>query len=166
MERRYRLAGFAAVRRARLRDIALRRASCLALAGLLAACIPFGDPAEGEEQHAHEVPEKLPVIANLAVGGGVGGESEDAIAAVTARVMERLKATMQAEDLAAVRTFSFFPAIALTADPELIMRLLTMPEVESIERDHELRPLPWGDVPSGTDLLPPESTPSFELNLE
>ena len=55
--------------------------------------------------------------------------------------MERLKAAMPAEDLAAVRTFGSLPAMALSADGVLIARLLAMPEVASIELDRELRPL-------------------------
>ena len=88
--------------------------------------------------------DKLPIIVNLALGedsvaqGDAGG---DTLAAVTARVMERLKAAMPAEDLAGVRTFGFLPAIALSADGALIARLLAMPEVQSIELDRELQPL-------------------------
>ena len=87
---------------------------------------------------------KLPIIVNLAVGegSGAGGDAgEHGIAAVTARVMERLKAAMPAEDLAAVQTFGSLPAMALSADGALIARLLAMPEVVSIELDRELQPL-------------------------
>ena len=87
---------------------------------------------------------KLPIIVNLAVGEGSGasGDSgEGTIAAVTARVMERLKAAMPAGDLAAVQTFGSLPAMALSADGALIARLLAMPEVVSIELDRELQPL-------------------------
>ena len=87
---------------------------------------------------------KLPIIVNLAVGEGSGASGdagEDGIAAVTARVMERLKAAMPAGDLAAVQTFGSLPAMALSADGPLIARLLAMPEVVSIELDRELQPL-------------------------
>ena len=91
-----------------------------------------------------EAAAKLPIIVNLAVGegSGAGGDAgEHGIAAVTARVMERLKAAMPAEDLAAVQTFGSLPAMALSADGALIARLLAMPEVVSIELDRELQPL-------------------------
>ena len=104
------------------------------------------DVAEAADQDtdAPAAAEKLPIIVNLAVGEGSGADGDagnDTIAAVTARVMERLKAAMPAEDLAEVRTFGFLPAIALSADGALIARLLAMPEVQSIELDRELQPL-------------------------
>ena len=88
--------------------------------------------------------DKLPIIVNLAVGevsATDGDAGDEALAAVTARVMERLQAAMPAEDLAEVRTFGFLPAIALSADGALMARLLAMPEVQSIELDRELQPL-------------------------
>ncbi len=125
----------------------VRALSIVVLSGLLAACQPpagdmklatTGPPAGGVD-----APGKLAIIVNLAVDDGTGaaGSSgdDDSVAAVTARVMERLEATMPAEDFAAVRTFNLFPAIALTADGELIARILAMPEVVSIERDQELQ---------------------------
>ena len=81
--------------------------------------------------------------------------------------MERLKAEMSEEDLAAVRTFTFFPAIALFADRDLIFLLLSMPEVMSIERDHEIRTL--GDASLELELppdlmpAPSESGPTLDL---
>ena len=111
----------------------------LLLAGLLAACqVPAveGESPEAAVRAAEAAGQpatgKLPIIVNLAVGDGPGKEA-------AARVMERLEAIMPADELAAVRTFSLFPVIALDADGELIARLLEMPEVASIERDHELR---------------------------
>ena len=88
--------------------------------------------------------DKFPIIVNLALGEGSvaeGDAGDDALAAATARVMERLKAAMPAEELAEVRTFRFLPAIALSADGALMARLLAMPEVQSIELDRELQPL-------------------------
>ena len=104
------------------------------------------DVAEAAAQatDAPAAAEKLPIIVNLAVGEGSGAEGDagdDTLAAVTARVMQRLKAAMPAEDLGEVRTFGFLPAIALSADGALIARLLAMPEVQSIELDRELQPL-------------------------
>ena len=164
METGYRLeAAPGAGGRGRVRALRLlaRGASCVALAGLLAACeAPVGDmkpastsPSAGGVEapgDAHgDTPGKLAIIVNLAVddgmgtgtGAGAAGSSGDdgSVAAVTARVMERLKAAMPAEDFAAVRTFNLFPAIALSADGALIARILAMPEVVSVERDQELQ---------------------------
>ena len=122
---------------------------------------------------AKPVSEKLPIIVHLLAGGETG--SDDSIAAVTSRVMERLEAEMSEEDLAAVRTFTFFPAIALSADRDLIFLLLSMPEVMSIERDHEIRTL--GDASLELELppdlmpAPSESEPTLDsqeqdLNLQ
>ena len=94
------------------------------------------DSEEGEPVLTHES-EKLPIIVHLLIGDGA--DSGSAIDTVTARVMERLAAEMPDEDLAGVRTFTFFPAVALSADGDLILRLLSMPEVMSIERDRELQ---------------------------
>lgn len=145
METRYRLAaGPEAGCRMGLPGIGavVRAMAGLLLAGLLAACQgPAGEAespeaavraAGGAEADGQPAPGKLPIIVNLAVGDGPGTEA-------SARVMARLEAVMPADELAAVRTFSLFPIIALDADGELIARLLAMPEVASIERDHELR---------------------------
>ena len=129
----------------------VRAASFAVLAGLLAACeMPAGDvkvaatspSAEGVDASG-DAPGKLAIIVNLAVDDGMGATGsagdDDPVAAVTARVMERLEAAMPAEEFAAVRTFNLFPAIALSADGELIALILAMPEVLSIERDEELK---------------------------
>ena len=152
METRYRLeAARGAGRRTSPLGVVVRVVSCLLILGLLAACQPPADKgtaALGQGTDRLPAPEKLPIIVNLAVGDGSGeegGADGDTIAAVTARVMERLKAAMPAEELAVVRTYNFLPAIGLSADGALIARLLAMPEVASIERDRELRlddPLP------------------------
>ncbi|MCY4452548.1 MAG: hypothetical protein OXC01_11420 [Immundisolibacterales bacterium] len=142
METRYRLAaGPEAGCRMGLPGIGavVHAMACLLLAGLLAACqVPAveGESPEAAVRAAEAAGQpatgKLPIIVNLAVGDGSG-------TGAAARVMERLAAIMPAGELAAVRTFSLFPVIALDADGELIARLLEMPEVASIERDHELR---------------------------
>ena len=102
-----------------------------------------GEGAEGVEEMERQPPEalaKLPLIVTLQVGEGTEAEhGDDPVAAVTARVMKRLETMMSAEDLAAVRTFSVLPIIALSADRDLIVRLLSMPEVASVERDREFR---------------------------
>lgn len=122
-------------RRGGLPGTVLRCASWLVLSCLLVAC--GGSPADDRGATA----QKLPIIVTLAVGDGSGadGAAGDTLAVVTARVMERLKAAMPPEDLAAVRTYGFLPAIALSADGALIARLLAMPEVQSIELDRELQ---------------------------
>ena len=138
-------------RQCRAPRLMVRAASCAVLAGLLAACqAPAGDmtlasmspSAEGVDVPGG-APGRLAIIVNLAFDDGTGaaGSSgdDDSVAAVTARVMERLEAAMPAEDFAAVRAFNLFPAIALSADGELIAHILAMPEVVSIERDEELR---------------------------
>ena len=167
MERGYRLVAGAIVGR-RPRGVTRGGAAALLLAVLLAAAgaaFSSGDDEAGEPGATPES-EKLPIIVNLRAGEETG--SDDSIAAVTTRVMERLKAEMSEEDLAAVRTFSFFPAIALSADRDLIFLLLSMPEVVSIERDHELRTL--GDAALELELppdlmpaAPSESEPTLDL---
>jgi hypothetical protein len=103
--------------------------------------------ADGEGASEVEMPvaqpqDPLPVIVFLAVGGGTAGPTDpDAITAVRAAVMERLQEVLSAPDFAAVRTFGNFPAIALSASPDVIALLLAMPEVDSIGRDPELMPL-------------------------
>ena len=153
METGYRLGPVSggAGRQSRALRLLVRAASCAVLAGLLAACqVPAGDtklatmsPSAGGVDAPGEAHGKLAIIVNLAVDDGTGAASgsgdDDSVAAVTARVMERLEAAMPAEEFAAVRTFNLFPAIALSADGELIARILAMPEVVSIERDEELK---------------------------
>ena len=148
METRYRLASApcGGGRRAGALRPLVRVAWCLVMSGLLAACqapaggmrlTSMGAAAEGSDALG-----KLAIIVNLAAddGAGAAGTSGDeGIAAVTTRVMERLEAAMPPEDFAAVRTFNLFPAIALSADGELIARILAMPEVVSVERDQELQ---------------------------
>ena len=120
----------------------VRTVPIVVLAGLLAACqAPAGDmemAATGPSAEGVDASGKLAIIVNLAVDGGTGA-SGSSVAAVTARVMKRLEAAMPAEEFAAVRTFNLFPAIALSADGELLARILAMPEVVSIERDRELQ---------------------------
>ena len=148
METRYRLgsAPCGGGRRVGALRPLVRVAWCLVLSGLLAACqAPAGDlkmASMGASAEGVNSSGKLAIIVNLAADDGTGaaGTSEnDGIAAVTARVMERLEAAMPAEEFAAVRTFNLFPAIALSADGELIARILAMPEVVSVERDQELQ---------------------------
>ena len=148
METRYRLgsAPCGGGRRAGVLQPLVRVAWCLVMSGLLAACqTPAGGmklASMGAAAEGSDAPGKLAVIVNLAADDGTGAADSadgDAIAAVTARVMERLEAAMPPEDFAAVRTFNLFPAIAFTADGELIARILAMPEVVSVERDQELQ---------------------------
>ena len=115
----------------------------LVIAGLLAvACgSTYGEgAAEMEtERHDGEVAETLPIIVNLAVEQEAAA---DAIADVSTRVLDRLREAMPGEAFATVRTYANFPIISLTADGDLIMLLLTLPEVISIERDPELTAAP------------------------
>ena len=129
----------------------MRLARCLAIAGMLAGCgTTSGQNAvSGQETAGSGVPDRLPVIVHLSVGDGPGTAQpadSETIAEATARVMDRLRAAMPAEEFAGVRTFSFFPAIALSADGDLLMLLLDAPEVASIERDRELGPLGGGST--------------------
>ena len=147
MERGYRLVAGAG---RRPRGATRGGATALLLAFLLAATGAAFSSGDEEEPTATPDSDKLPVIVHLLAGGETG--SDDSIAAVTSRVMECLAAEMSEEDLAAVRTFTFFPAIALSADRDLLFLLLSMPEVISIERDHELRTL--GDASLELELSP------------
>ena len=187
MERGNRLAARSAPGRCEARSpgACLRRVPILLLAGFLSACASLAGGGEGgqepkalttgkgvetETSQTLEIPEELPIIVTLAVDEATESESGNAIAEVTARVLERLKATMPAEALAEVRTFSFFPIIALRAGPELIFRLLAMPEVVSIERDHEIRALGGEPLspksPAGESGAPIEPEESLNLKLE
>ena len=79
----------------------------------------------------------VPIIVILAA------EPEDAgIAASRAALMGRLKKMISPEQFAATRTFEMLPAIAMSAEPDLIAWLLTQAEVASIEPDRTLAPLP------------------------
>ena len=156
MERDYRLVAGAIA--GRHRRGATRSGAAAVLLALLLAAAGAAFPSDGDEEGepaATPAPAKLPVIVNLLAREETG--SDDSIAAVTTRVMERLAAEMSEEDLAAVRTFTFFPAIALSADRDLLFLLLSMPEVMSIERDQELRAL---DDASLELELPPVLTPA------
>ena len=189
MERHYRLAARATARRRReapLRCARMRAAApALMLASFLVAWSSFAADCEGgqeiqevaagngteqEASQALELPDELPIIVTLFLKGETEAESADAIAEVTARVVKRLETTMPPEDFAAVRTFSFFPVIALNAGPGLIFQLLAMPEVASIERDHELQALgdaPDAQEPSSDGMEPVSATePVLDLQLE
>ena len=116
---------------------------------------------EGTGRQVSETSGTLPLIVTLRIDEGTEAErGDDPVAAVTARVMMRLEAVMPAKDLAAVRTFSVLPIIALSADRDLIFELLAMPEVVSVERDSEFR-MP-GEEASALEL--PAVEP--ELRLE
>ena len=122
-----------------------------------------GEGVEGVERMERQdpaAPGKLPLIVTLQVGEDTEAEhGDDPVAAVTARVMKRLETMMSAEDLAAVRTFSVLPIIALRADRDLIVQLLSMPEVASVERDREFRTP--GEAESVLEL--PAAEPEFRL---
>ena len=174
MERDYRLVA-GAIAGQRPRGAIRRGAVALLLVLLLAAAGAAFSSGDAEEVEPAATPDsdKLPIIVHLLASEETG--SENSIAAVTARVMERLKAEMSEEDLAAVRTFNFFPAIALSAGRDLIFLLLSLPEVMSIERDHEIQTL--GDASLELELPPvlmpepSESEPTLDsqeqdLNLQ
>lgn len=122
------------------RFLSLPARSVLLAAGLLATIggLACGEGTAEVEEHDAEQPEPIPVIVNLAVDMDEGSLADSAvIAAVRAPVMERLQETLSAEDLAAVRTFENLPAIALSAEPQVIALLLALPQVASIEADRE-----------------------------
>ena len=146
---------------------AIRGGARPALLAVLLAAAGAVVASDGEEEAVPAVTpasDELPIIVHLLAGEE--SESDDSIAAVTSRVMERLKAEMSEEDLAAVRTFNFFPAIALSADRDLIFLLLSMPEVMSIERDHELQALGGAalelELPPDLMSAPSESEPALD----
>ena len=115
----------------------------MVIAGMLAvACgAAYGEgAAEMETERLDgQVVETLPIIVNLAVEQGT---ASDALTDVRTRVLDRLREAMPVEAFAAVRTYANFPIISLTADRDLVMLLLTLPEVISIERDPELTAAP------------------------
>ena len=156
MERGYRLAaGALAARHPRV--VTRGGTAAVLVAALLATAGAAFSSCGDEEEVLGAMPEsgKLPIIVHLLAGEAT--ESDVSIAAATSRVMERLEAVMSEEDLAAVLTFTFFPAIAFSADRDLVFLLLSMPEVMSIERDHEI--LTPGDASLELEL-PPDLTPA------
>ena len=146
MESSYRIARPPARSRIRHRSATPRGHQLLAVALLLlTATVGYGEGVT-EMEHPDAAPgNALPIIVNLAVGQTAGGSAaqtdQDAIAAVRTAVMDRLREVLSAADLAAVRTFEHFPAIALSVSPDVLALLMEMPEVASIERDRELMPL-------------------------
>jgi hypothetical protein len=112
---------------------------------MLLVVAAHGEGVGEMEMPVAEPQDPLPVIVYLAVVGATAGVAvqagPDAIKAVRTVVMERLQEVLSAPDFAAVRTFGNFPAIALSASPDVIALLLAMPEVDSIGRDPELMPL-------------------------
>ena len=168
MERGYRLVAGAIAARRHWSAVHGGTAAALLALLLAAAGAAFSSSDEKGETGAAPESDKLPVIVHLLAGEETG--SDDSIATVTTRVMERLGAEMSEEDLAAVRTFTFFPIIALSADRDLIFLLLTMPEVISIERDHEIRALDDAslELEPPPDLTPgaSESEPTLDSQVQ
>lgn len=132
------------------RFLSLPARSVLLAAVLLAATggLACGEGTAEVEGHDAERREPIPVIVNLAVDVGEGNLADSAvIAAVRAPVMERLQETLSPDDFAAVRTFENLPAIALSAEPQVIALLLALPQVASIEADREF--LLWDAMSGG-----------------
>ena len=101
----------------------------------VAASSIYGEGAAEQtpmEQPDGNMKEPVPIIVNLAADA-----DPEAIADVRERVMERLREEMTAEEFDAIRTYANFPLISLSADGDLIVLLLSLPEVTSIEPDHE-----------------------------
>ena len=153
MERDNRLVASCHHRRWRCRAASSRIGSILLVALLSATgtATAAGDEVKAGECAPACAPQKLPVIVHLLIGEHAESDRATSIAAVTAQVLGDLESRMPEEDFAAIRTFTFFPALALSADGELLLRLLSMPEVMSIERDRNLRAF-HDDVPPQEEL--------------
>ena len=126
----------------------IRGARVLLLSGLLAmvAGTGYGEGTAEVAQPDGGRTEPIPVIVNLALDAAEGGQvNGGAIATVRAAVMARLEEALHPDEFAAIRTFENLPAIAFSADAQVIALLLAMPEVASIEADREFT---FGDTMS------------------
>ena len=90
--------------------------------------------------------EPVPIIVVLATEPGSPGSDD-----TKQRLMSGLRARLPREEFDAIREFGVLPAIALSAEPDLIAWLLTRPEVASIEPDREAVPLVVDTPPPAAD---------------
>ena len=101
------------------------------ISALIAAMLWGCAPNEAGRQKAPDF-KRVIVKFRLPERAGKGAAREAA-----ARILSRLKPQVRKT----ARTFELLPLIAVEADAETLMRLIRMAEVESIQPDHEVRPL-------------------------
>ena len=106
------------------------------ISALIAAMLWGCAPNEAGRQKAPEF-KRVIVKFRLPERAGKGAAREAA-----ARILSRLEPQVRKT----ARTFQLLPLIAVEADADTLMRLIRMPEVESITPDREVKTL----IPSGT----------------
>ena len=100
-------------------------------------CLVTPQPVDAGGQAPHEIgaTDAIPILVTLAVDEG------EALAAVRTRVLARLRSAMPPDAFAAVRVYEVLPVLALSAPPEVLVLVLTLPDVRSVEADRTLAPL-------------------------
>ena len=105
---------------------------CALVAAMLWGCAP-------KEATQPKAPDRQRVIVKFRIPEEPGkSPAHD----TTARILSRLEPQVRKT----ARTFQLLPLIAVEADADTLMRLIRMPEVESITPDREVKTL----IPSGT----------------
>lgn len=85
--------------------------------------------------------EQVRILVNLVVESQEIEEGYDpkAINNVQNRVIKQLRASMPSEDIDVIRNYRLIPTMAFSANAEMLLHLLQMPEVRSIEPDLEIK---------------------------
>ncbi len=121
----------------------------LMAAGL--ACAPAG-PGMQKASERQKIVVEFALPEGAAGPPGAAAPSANAIGIVAEAILARLDAPAQES----ARVFENLPMMALEADAATVMRLLGMPEVVSIQRDHPVNVI---DAPSGVETYGAPSVP-------
>lgn len=102
----------------------------LVIFAAVGCCLPTRPQALGGVTTARDVvTDAVSIMVTLAA------EEGDALLASRERVLARLRHAMTPNAFAAIRTYETLPLVALSATPDVIALLLTLPDVRSVEAD-------------------------------
>ncbi|MCF6355402.1 MAG: hypothetical protein L3J26_09960 [Candidatus Polarisedimenticolaceae bacterium] len=137
MECNYRLNGSAKSCKVTPLSLLLQLGTILMLGALYGCASNSTENIPGKHVEAGQVR----VLVNLVVEPQEMGEGYDskAIKNVQNRVIKQLRASMPSEDYDIVRSYRLIPVMAFSANAEILLHLLQMPEVRSIEPDLEMK---------------------------